>query len=71
MKKKQLKQVKKKLGKTPKIITYVDGPIFPDMTLQSKERQESLRDKVYTIMCSRAKTSTYQAIEYVKEETND
>jgi len=62
---------KKKIGKTPKVITYVDGPFFADMTLPLKERQETLRDKVYEIMCSRAKTSTYEAIEYVKEENND
>ena len=62
---------KKKIGRVPKVITYVDGPFYPDKTLSVKEQQEDLRNRVYSMMCSRAKLSTYRYIKYIKEETNN
>lgn len=63
---------KKKFGKTPKIITYVDGPFFPNKELSLKEQEIDLRNQVYNAMCERAKLSTYEYIQYIKKEnTND
>lgn len=62
---------KKKLGKVPKVITYVDGPFEVDKNLGQKEQQEDLRNRVYNTMCERAKLNTYEYIKYIKEEDND
>ncbi|MBQ4324458.1 MAG: hypothetical protein IJC29_01560 [Clostridia bacterium] len=60
---------RRRLGKTPKVITYVDGPFYPDATLPRGERAKDLRDRVYATMCARAALSTYAPITYIKEET--
>jgi len=57
---------KKRLGKTPRVTVWVDGPFFADPTLPAREREKQLRDLVYSMMCNRAKNSTYSPIEYVK-----
>lgn len=58
-------------GKTDgnvKIITYIDGPFFPDEKLTKKEAQKELRDKAYKTMSERACNSTYELIEYKKKD---
>lgn len=57
---------KKRFGKTPRVTVFVDGPFSVDPTLSTREREEKLRDLVYTTMCERAKNSTYSPVEYVK-----
>lgn len=58
---------KRRWRKTPKIVTFVDGPFYPDHTLDKRERAEALHRKVYETMCSRAEEySTYSAHEYIK-----
>lgn len=62
---------KKKRGKHPKRVVYVDGPFFADETLPRKEAIKKLRDEVYFAMCERAKESNCEYIKYVyrpKEE---
>ena len=51
-----------------KIITYIDGPFFPDMILPQRERAQKLRDTVFNAMTERAKSSTLTLVEYVKRE---
>lgn len=51
-----------------KIITYVDGPFFPDESLNIRERARDLRSRVFTAMKKRARSSTLTLIEYVKKE---
>ena len=57
----------------PQIVTYIDGPFFPDDTLPSRQRRKKLRDEVYFAMCERAKSSNVEWIRYIpieeKEET--
>ncbi len=60
---------KQKFRRTPKMTTYIDGPFFADETLSPKERRKKLRDEVYSAMCGRAKLSTYEAIKYIKKES--
>ena len=63
---------KKRFGKKPKVITYVDGPFYPNTTLPAKEQEQDLRNRVYETMCERAKNNTYQYVTYKKKEnTND
>lgn len=50
------------------IVTYIDGPFFPDESLRPKERQQALRDKVYRCMAERSKESNCEMIQYVKKE---
>ena len=49
-----------------KIVSYIDGPFFPDDGLSIKEQQENLRNKVYDSMVERSKNSNIEYIEYKK-----
>ena len=48
------------------IVTYIDGPFYPDERLKPKERQQELRDRVYRCMLERSAESDYEVIEYRK-----
>lgn len=65
--------VKRKHGNKPKIITYVDGPFYPNEELPLKEREQDLRDRVYNAMVERSKLSNFEKIKYIKKvgENND
>lgn len=59
---------KKLIGKHPKVVTFVDGPFYPDKNLPMKERKEKLRKQCYDTMVKRAKeNSTYSYIVYEKK----
>ena len=63
---------KRKFSKKPKVITYVDGPFYPNKDLPPKEREQDLRDRVYETMRLRSELNTYEYIKYErKENTND
>ena len=52
-----------------RIVTYVDGPFFPDDGCKTmKEKQQNLRDKVYKKMVERSQNSNIEVIKYVKKE---
>ena len=59
---------KRKLTGKAGIVTYVDGPFYPDMDKPLKKRRKELRDKVYDTMCRRAEKSDYIQIRYIKRE---
>ncbi len=61
---------KRKFGKKPKIVTYVDGPFFPNEELPLRQRKKELRNRIYECMCERAKLSTVEQIKYIKKEDN-
>lgn len=48
-----------------RIITYVDGPFFADMSLDEPSAKKKLRDQIYHQMEERAKTSDKEMIHYV------
>lgn len=56
---------KRRHGKRPKRIVYVDGPFYADESLTQKEAVRKLRDEVYEAMCRRAELSDCEYIEYV------
>ncbi len=62
---------KRRFSQKPKIVTYVDGPFFPDTDLPPKEARADLRNQVYECMCKRAECSDVEWIKYIKKETND
>lgn len=49
-----------------KIVTYIDGPFFPDEGLTPQEQKQNLRDKVYNCMVERSKNSDFEYIKYEK-----
>ena len=46
------------------IVTYIDGPFYPDETLKPKARQQELRDRVYRQMEVRSRESDCEVILY-------
>ncbi len=46
------------------IVTYIDGPFYPDERLKPKERQQELRDRVYRCMLERSRESDIEVIAY-------
>ncbi len=60
---------KRRLFKTPKVTTFVDGPFYPSKDLSRNENAKMLKEKVISAMRHRCETeSTYVAIDYVKKE---
>jgi len=55
-------------GNRVRIVTYIDGPFFPEEGLKPKERQQRLRDQVYQCMLTRSRESDYEYIKYRKKE---
>lgn len=63
---------KRKIGKAPKIVTYLDGPFYPKEGLTHAQNAQYLRDLVYQTMKERAAAhSTYAYYEYRKTEEKD
>ncbi|MBE6548330.1 MAG: hypothetical protein E7667_05585 [Ruminococcaceae bacterium] len=62
---------RRKWRKTPRMVTYIDGPFYKDTQLPPRVQKSELRDRVYECMCERAKNSNVTIIKYVKEETID
>lgn len=52
-----------------KIVMYIDGPFFPNMELEPRQRKVDLRNKVYATMCERSKNNNITYIEYRKKTT--
>lgn len=50
------------------MVTYIDGPFYPDETLNAKEKKQKLRDDVYNTMKNRAKNSNVCMIRYEKSK---
>lgn len=59
---------KSKLSKRPKIVTYIDGPFYPDEALSIRKQREDLRNRVHKCMCGRAKNSDLEYIRYIKRD---
>lgn len=51
-----------------KIVTYVDGPFFPNRELTIKEQQKELRERIYNCMVERSKNSNIEHIKYLKSK---
>lgn len=57
-----------KWGRRPQMVTYIDGPFYPDKTLARKARQQKLMHDVETTMKKRATLSNVEYIKYVKRK---
>ena len=56
-----------KNNKKIKIVSYIDGPFFPNKELTLKEQQKELRNKIYNCMEERSKNSNIEYIKYIKK----
>lgn len=56
---------KRRLFKRPRVISYIDGPFFPDKNLPKRERAVDLRNRVYEKMKERSLLSDCEYIEYL------
>lgn len=61
---------KKENSNKIKMITYIDGPFFPNKNLNRKEQKEELRNRIYEQMKERSKNNNVEYIKYVKVEEN-
>ena len=55
---------KRGISKRPRIVSYIDGPFYPDTSLPPRERRQKLRDEVHAAMLNRAELSTVDWVEY-------
>ena len=62
---------KRRNSKKPDIVTYIDGPFYPDKSLPVSRQKGSLRDQVYSCMCRRAENSNVEVIQYIKKESTN
>ena len=66
---------KRKFGKRPKMVCYIDGPFYPDYSLDKDAMLDKLYEEVYSTMVKRTEeSSTYAYRKYVnvdkKEDSN-
>lgn len=59
---------KRKHSNTPQIVTYVDGPFYPDETLSGRDRRVQLHRQVLSTMKERSKNNNVKLIQYIKKE---
>lgn len=62
---------KRRHSDTPRIVTYVDGPFFPDDGLKGAEAKKNLRDKIYNTMCERSKNNTVELVTYLPRNSSN
>ena len=58
---------KRRFGKRPRAVVYIDGPFYPDQTLSRKEAQNKLHDEIQKTLIDRAKLSDYEYCQYIKK----
>ncbi len=58
----------KRRGKTPRIVTYINGPFYPNESLAVRERRKDLHRQVIWSMKDNSKKNTVEMIKYVKKE---
>ena len=59
-----------KKGNGFRIVSYIDGPFYPDENLNFQERKKDLRDRIYNCMVERSQNSNVEIIKYVNSNTN-
>lgn len=63
---------KRKYRKTPRMVTYVDGPFYPEKGKTAKEQKHALRECVFQSMVNRSKKNTVEKYQYIRmEQKND
>lgn len=57
---------KRRIGKRPRTVVYIDGPFYPDTALPPRMRPAALRDAICAAMTERARENDAEYIKYVK-----
>ncbi|MBO6010296.1 MAG: 1-acyl-sn-glycerol-3-phosphate acyltransferase [Oscillospiraceae bacterium] len=52
------------LSRLPRVVSYLDGPFYPDPGLPERRAAQALREQVYAAMTERASLSDYEYIRY-------
>ena len=60
--------VKRENSNKVNIVTYIDGPFFPNENLSKQEQKQDLRNQVYKQMVKRSENSNIELIKYIKKE---
>lgn len=55
---------KRRFFRRPRVVSYIDGPFFPDKSLESRERANELRNRIYEKMKERSLLSDCEYIHY-------
>lgn len=58
---------KRKKSNKANIVTYIDGPFWPNENLSKRDKQEDLRNKVYGTMNNRSKNSNIEIVKFKKK----
>ena len=59
---------KRRLGACPKVVTYLDGPFYPDMSRPLPERKQRLREQCHAAMVKRAEERSNYAYYAYRQE---
>jgi 1-acyl-sn-glycerol-3-phosphate acyltransferase len=62
---------RRRRGKKPKLITYLDGPFYPDTDLHPKAAAQKLRNQAYQTMRRRCNYSNCESIRYLKAKQHE
>lgn len=62
---------KKGKRERPQIVTYIDGPFYPDGELPARKQRKALRDTVFDAMRKRAEASNVEWIKYIPIEKKE
>ncbi len=62
---------KRRFFKTPRVVTYIDGPFKADESLSKAEQKEQLRNMVYGAMIERSKNNNVELIRYIKKDLDE
>lgn len=62
---KKIQKDKVKKSNRVNIVTYIDGPFFPNKNLSKQEQKQDLRDRVYNKMVERSQNSNIEVIRYI------
>lgn len=59
---------RRRFGKRPRTVTYLDGPFYPDTSLSPRQQVQDLRDRIHEAMVQRSRKSDCEYIRYIKKE---
>lgn len=60
---------KRRFGKEPRTVTWLDGPFYPDESLSPRQQVQDLRDRIHDTMVRRSRESDCEYIRYLPKET--
>ncbi|MCI1935236.1 MAG: 1-acyl-sn-glycerol-3-phosphate acyltransferase [Bifidobacteriaceae bacterium] len=59
----------RRFGKRPRVTVFIDGPFYPDPSLDEERQRRALRDQIFAVMQRRSSASTYEYQQYRKKDS--